>query len=58
MCIDEMTGKAILDPESVADTIKPTTIDSVGRYGMSIKFSDGHTTGIYTFDLMRKLGAC
>jgi ATP-binding protein involved in chromosome partitioning len=58
MCIDEMSGKPILDPNTIKDDIKPVTIDSVGRYGMSINFSDGHSTGIYSFDLMRRLGSC
>ncbi|MEZ4742743.1 MAG: DUF971 domain-containing protein [Bdellovibrionota bacterium] len=54
-CIDEMTGKPLLDPNTVPSDVKPTTIDSVGRYGMAIKFSDGHSTGIYSYDLMRRL---
>ena len=28
----------------------------VGRYAVRIKFSDGHSTGLYTWDLLRKLG--
>jgi DUF971 family protein len=28
----------------------------VGNYAYSIEFSDGHDTGIYTFDLLRELG--
>jgi DUF971 family protein len=55
LCNDEMTGKKILKPQDVATTVRPTTIDSVGRYGMSIKFDDGHGTGIYSFDLLRKV---
>ncbi len=33
------------------ETIKP-----VGNYGISPKFSDGHETGIYTWDLLYMLG--
>lgn len=29
----------------------------VGNYAYSIAFSDGHDTGIYTFELLRELGA-
>ena len=29
----------------------------VGNYAYTIAFSDGHDTGIYTFDLLRELGA-
>lgn len=28
----------------------------VGNYAYAIEFSDGHDTGIYTFDLLRELG--
>jgi DUF971 family protein len=28
----------------------------VGNYAYSIQFSDGHDTGIYTFELLRELG--
>ncbi len=28
----------------------------VGNYGYKIDFSDGHATGIYTFELLRALG--
>jgi DUF971 family protein len=29
----------------------------VGRYAYAIAFSDGHDTGIYTFELLRSLGS-
>ena len=28
----------------------------VGNYAYNIHFSDGHSAGIYTFDLLRKIG--
>ncbi len=31
-------------------------IKPVGNYGISPKFSDGHESGIYTWDLLYKLG--
>jgi DUF971 family protein len=54
-CIDEWTHEQILKPESVADSIRPAKIESVGQYAMSIQFTDGHKTGIYTFAMLRKL---
>lgn len=54
-CIDEWTHEPRLDQASVKDDVRPIRIDSVGRYAMSIKFSDGHGTGIYTFQMLRKL---
>ena len=38
---------------------RPLTLSGmkpVGHYGYSISFSDGHDTGIYTFDFLRELG--
>ena len=46
---------AILKPEEVL----PLTLagmQPVGNYAYSLAFSDGHDTGIYTFDLLRELG--
>lgn len=31
-------------------------VEPVGNYGILPKFSDGHETGIYTWDLLYKLG--
>ncbi|HTQ40249.1 MAG TPA: DUF971 domain-containing protein [Pirellulales bacterium] len=31
-------------------------MEPVGNYAYSIEFSDGHSTGIYTLDLLRQLG--
>jgi DUF971 family protein len=28
----------------------------IGNYAYAIQFSDGHDTGIYTFELLRRLG--
>tara|TARA_B110000503_G_scaffold22642_2_gene35189 strand:- start:4267 stop:5442 length:1176 start_codon:yes stop_codon:yes gene_type:complete len=48
-CRDEVTGKRRLDPASVRLDIKITRIWSVGNYALGFAFSDGHDTGIYTF---------
>jgi DUF971 family protein len=54
-CVDEMTGIRTLRPEQVPDGIYPTAIEYVGRYGLQFKWSDGHSTGIYPYDYLRKL---
>ena len=54
-CVDEWTNEPILKAENVGEDVRPVSIDSVGRYAMSIKFSDGHSTGIYTFKYLRSL---
>lgn len=54
-CIDEWTGKKRLREGEVSDDVRPMTVDSVGRYALKIAFSDGHSTGIYTFKMLREL---
>ena len=54
VCIDEWTGKKTLKDDDVSDTVRPVSIKSVGRYALSIEFSDGHKTGIYTFEKLQE----
>jgi len=55
LCIDEWTREKKLKSEDVQDSIRPVRIESVGRYAMGVRFNDGHSTGIYTFKLLRQL---
>ena len=55
-CIEEMTGRPLLDPDSVPEDVHPVRIDAVGHYAIQITFSDGHGTGIYTYESLRKMG--
>ncbi len=55
VCKDEWTGEQILDPKSVPLNLKADRADLVGNYAMAFHFSDGHTTGVYTFEMLRKV---
>ena len=55
-CVEEWTGEKILDPNSVSEEILLLNVDLVGRYALNFKWSDFHETGIFTFELLRKLG--
>jgi ATP-binding protein involved in chromosome partitioning len=55
-CRDEVTGRQTLDPKSVRVDVAPRLVASVGTYGITFQWNDGHTTGIYTFELLRKMG--
>ncbi len=57
-CVDEATGLKMLDDALVPRDIKITRVNSVGRYAIAIAFSDGHSTGIYTFNRLRDLCEC
>lgn len=37
--------------------VQVTGWDRVGNYALRFDFSDGHTTGLYSFDYLRKLAA-
>ena len=55
-CVEETTGRAVLDPKSVPPDIAPRVISSVGNYAITISWSDGHSTGIYSFGHLRAMG--
>ena len=52
-CVEEMTGRPLLDPRTVPPDIRPVHLALVGGYGLRVHWSDGHATGIYTFDWLR-----
>ena len=52
-CKDELTGERLLDPATVPNDVKPLNLVSVGNYAIKITWSDGHDTGIYSFDRLR-----
>ncbi len=54
-CVDEWSGEALLAHDSVPEDVAPVGIQSVGRYAIQIEWSDGHSTGIYPFERLRKL---
>ncbi len=55
-CVDEWTGRGVLDPASVPTDVHPLRIEGVGRYAIQIAWSDGHDSGIYPFRRLRALG--
>jgi len=57
-CVDENTGKQVLREESIAEDVWAQSISPVGRYGLQIVWSDGHSTGIYTFERLRGMCPC
>ena len=57
-CIEEMTGRPLLNPTTVPQDIMPSAIHYVGRYALRFVWSDGHDTGIYPYDLLRSICPC
>lgn len=57
-CVEEMTGRPLLDPATVPADIRPVSLSLVGGYGLTVHWSDGHATGIYTFNHLRAVCPC
>jgi DUF971 family protein len=57
-CVNELTGRPILKPEHVPQDVYPLKIEYVGRYALGFHWSDQHRTGIYSFELLRKICPC
>ena len=55
LCVDELTGAPLLDKSTIACDISIEKYEYVGSYGVQFYFTDGHHTGIYTFDILKNL---
>ena len=53
-CVNEITGARTLKPEAVPADVKPLALNLVGRYAIHVAWSDGHNTGLYGFEYLRK----
>jgi DUF971 family protein len=53
-CVDEITGErrpgAILK-----ENVRAITLSSVGRYALRIRFTEGCSNGIYSYDMLRNM---
>lgn len=56
LCIDEMSGRKLLEPKSVKPDVIPQEIVSIGSYAIRFNWSDGHNSGIYSFNDLRAIG--
>ncbi len=52
LCIDEMTGRPLLDPTTVPADVSPVAVRLVGGYAIQISWSDGHGAGILPFQTL------
>jgi ATP-binding protein involved in chromosome partitioning len=57
-CVDEVSGRPLLDPATVPEDVKPVRLALVGAYGIRVTWSDGHATGIFTFERLRASCPC
>jgi ATP-binding protein involved in chromosome partitioning len=57
-CVNEHTGQRQTILEFIDPNVRPQGIEQSGRYALQIRWSDGHSTGLYTFDRLRQLCEC
>ena len=57
-CQDELTKRSIVDAATVPEDVRPLGIELVGSYALSVRWSDGHATGIYAFRSLREECPC
>jgi len=57
-CVEEMSGKPLLDPKTVPDSVRARGIRLVGQYAINIDWSDNHSTGLYRFADLREKCPC
>ena len=53
-CVDELTGRPLLDPGTVPDDLSQVDVRLVGNYAITVRFADGHDTGIFPFGMLRE----
>lgn len=54
-CVDEWTHENLIHADQIPPIVKPEKIDVVGNYALHFTWSDGHATGIYSYDYLRTL---
>ncbi len=57
-CVEEMTGRKLLDPSTVPDEVQALDKQEMGNYAVQFLWSDGHFTGIYTYEALRAMCPC
>ncbi len=57
LCVNELTGKKLLQPESLRPDIKPKEIFPLGNYAIGVNWNDGHSSGIYPYKNIREIAA-
>ena len=54
-CVNEWTGERTLKADAISDEVQIKDVNIVGRYALNFRWSDGHETGIYSFQYLRDL---
>lgn len=53
-CVDEISGKKVLDSNNIPEDIHIVNAQYVGNYALRVTWSDNHDTGLYSFRFLRE----
>ena len=54
-CVHDWTGEQLLDPKTIPPDIVIEKMELVGSYAVRLHWSDGHNSGLYTWERLREL---
>jgi len=54
-CVEEWSGRRVVGEAQIKGELRPQGMNEVGRYAVQVQWSDGHSTGIYSWDYLLKL---
>ncbi|MDZ4697178.1 MAG: DUF971 domain-containing protein [Deltaproteobacteria bacterium] len=57
-CVEEWSGKPLVEPSQIPDHLRAKGIQLVGQYGMSIEWSESPCANIYNFRDLRAMCPC
>jgi DUF971 family protein len=57
-CVEELTGRRMIVAGSIPGNLERQDVGPIGNYALTFTWSDGHSTGIYTFDYLRRICPC
>ena len=55
LSVDELTGEKKLKPEDIRADIAAKEIRPLGNYALGIQWNDGHSSGIYSYELIEEI---
>jgi len=54
-CRDEWTGERRVDPGAIRPDLKIEAMEPVGNYAVRLAWSDGHGSGLYSWEMLSRL---
>jgi DUF971 family protein len=57
-CVSETTGQRLVFAEHIDPGVQIAAARTVGHYALNFEFSDGHGTGIFSFEYLRRICPC